>query len=62
VPAAIGITVSLVYCRYHYVTDVIAGIAWALIAYRIAVWVYPRVRARSAPHFGPDAPAAVGRA
>ena len=52
VPLAAGVTLSLVYCRYHYVIDVIAGVIWAFVAFTFARVVQPRLRARSAPHFG----------
>lgn len=52
VPVAAGILFSLVYLRYHYVVDVIAGIVWAAIAVPVAGRIWPRIRARSAPHFG----------
>jgi membrane-associated phospholipid phosphatase len=54
VPVALGITLSLVYLRYHYVVDVIAGFAWATIAYLAAGALFERLRERAAPHFGPD--------
>jgi len=50
-PAAIGITVSLVYLRYHYVVDVIAGFAWAWASVRIAGAAYRRFRDRFPFHF-----------
>jgi membrane-associated phospholipid phosphatase len=54
-PFAVGIAVSLVYCRYHYVVDVAAGFAWAAIAYPLGGWLHARLRPRCAPHFGPAA-------
>lgn len=35
IPVATGIFISLVYCRYHYVIDIIAGVAWTMICYWI---------------------------
>lgn len=50
-PVAAGITVSLVYLRYHYVIDVIAGFAWAGASVWIAHTVYHRFRDRFPFHF-----------
>jgi membrane-associated phospholipid phosphatase len=52
---AVGITVSLVYCRYHYAVDVMAGFAIAGLNYGLAKRVYARIRPRFAPHFGETA-------
>jgi membrane-associated phospholipid phosphatase len=49
---AIGTTVSLVYCRYHYAVDVAVGFAIAALNYRLAIRVYARIRPRFAAHFG----------
>jgi membrane-associated phospholipid phosphatase len=32
-PVVIGIWISLVYCRYHYVIDIIVGAAWTFVAF-----------------------------
>lgn len=32
-PIVIGIWISLVYCRYHYVIDMLVGAAWTLVAF-----------------------------
>jgi len=32
-PVIMGIMISLVYCRYHYVIDIIAGISWSVITF-----------------------------
>ncbi len=32
-PVVIGIWISLVYCRYHYVIDMIVGAAWTFVAF-----------------------------
>ena len=50
-PVAFGITVSLVYLRYHYVVDVIAGFGWAWASIRIAGTVYRRYGNRFPFHF-----------
>lgn len=49
---AIGITVSLVYCRYHYAVDVVVGFAIAALNYGLAKRVYARIRPLFAAHFG----------
>jgi membrane-associated phospholipid phosphatase len=51
IPCAIGITVSLVYLRYHYVIDVIVGFVWAIMSYQFAGKVYRSVRPALVPHF-----------
>jgi membrane-associated phospholipid phosphatase len=51
IPCAIGITVSLVYLRYHYVIDVIVGFVWAIMSYQFAGKVYRSVRPALTPHF-----------
>ena len=51
-PVAVIITVSLVYCRYHYVIDIIAGFLLAEVTYRLAERVHGRLRKKCAPHFG----------
>ena len=40
VPVALGITISLIYCRYHYVIDVVAGFAWAGASYHLGKRIY----------------------
>jgi membrane-associated phospholipid phosphatase len=52
IPCALGITISLVYLRYHYVIDVIVGFVWALASYRFATTVYHAARRKVFPHFG----------
>ncbi len=54
VPVAAGILLSLVYLRYHYVVDVVAGLVWSALAYALAAFAYPRLRALASPHFGAD--------
>jgi membrane-associated phospholipid phosphatase len=48
----LGILVSLVYLRYHYVVDVIAGLIWAAVSWYFGGWVAGRFGAVLAPHFG----------
>ena len=62
VPVAAGITLSLVYLRYHYLIDVIAGVIWAFVAFALARAIQPRLRARSAAHFGSPPAAGEGSA
>jgi membrane-associated phospholipid phosphatase len=50
---SIGILVSLLYCRYHYVVDVVAGAAVAAFAGAVGGWAYDRWRPRFAAHFQP---------
>lgn len=49
---AVGTTVSLVYCRYHYAVDVMVGFAIAGLNYGLAQSLYARIRPRFAAHFG----------
>ncbi len=41
-PVVMGIWISLVYCRYHYVSDMIAGILWTVIAFIVGGWIYEK--------------------
>jgi membrane-associated phospholipid phosphatase len=41
-PFAIGLVVATVYCRYHYVTDVIAGLALAAVTVPLGNGLYKR--------------------
>ncbi len=38
----VGIMISLVYCRYHYVIDMIVGVAWAMLCYIGGTAIYDR--------------------
>ena len=51
-PLGAGITLSLVYCRYHYVIDVAAGLIWAVACYILARRLYDSMMRRFARHFG----------
>lgn len=51
-PISIGIMISLLYCRYHYFIDMIAGATWSTCAYFIAVRLYSTFNLRCFPHFG----------
>jgi membrane-associated phospholipid phosphatase len=48
VPVTIGVCVSTVYCRYHYVVDVIAGFLLALPMPAAGRWAYERLKQRCA--------------
>ncbi len=41
-PIISGIFVSLVYCRYHYVVDIVAGVVWSVAGFVIGHWFYNR--------------------
>jgi membrane-associated phospholipid phosphatase len=51
VPLAAGITISLIYCRYHYVIDVIVGFAWAATCYPLGKFIYGIVDDKFISHF-----------
>ena len=44
-PIATGLVISTVYCRYHYVIDVIAGTAFAFLTVPIGDGIYDRILA-----------------
>jgi len=41
-PIITGIMISLVYCRYHYVIDMIAGISWSMITFVFGQQLYDK--------------------
>ncbi len=41
-PFGVGLIVSTVYCRYHYVVDVLAGLALAFASVPLGDWLYDR--------------------
>jgi membrane-associated phospholipid phosphatase len=45
-PVALCLVVSTVYCRYHYLVDVIAGAALAIVAVPVGDWIYDRALER----------------
>ncbi len=51
-PLCAGILLSLVYCRYHYVVDVVAGLAWAFTGWMVGGVIQDKVKVFFAPHFG----------
>lgn len=40
-PFTLGVTVSTVYCRYHYAIDIFAGMAFSAVGIRLADRLYP---------------------
>jgi membrane-associated phospholipid phosphatase len=52
-PISVGIFISLIYCRYHYFIDMVAGAAWSIFAYFVSTCLYSRYNPRCFPHFGP---------
>lgn len=50
-PISAGILISLIYLRYHYVIDVIAGILWMIAAYFSGSVLYKKLSSLFAPHF-----------
>jgi membrane-associated phospholipid phosphatase len=50
---SVGIGVSLVYCRYHYVVDIAGGAAIAIASGVVGPMLYDRWRPRFAAHFQP---------
>lgn len=45
-PVATLLVISTVYCRFHYVVDVLAGLALAFVAVPLGDWAYARLRKR----------------
>jgi membrane-associated phospholipid phosphatase len=43
IPIAIGIFISLIYCRYHYFIDIVGGVVWTLIAYFLTEKYYDKL-------------------
>ncbi|NUM89698.1 MAG: phosphatase PAP2 family protein, partial [Bdellovibrionales bacterium] len=50
-PLAAAILVSLVYCRYHYFIDIVAGAALSAASYLISQHLYRRYSTKFVPHF-----------
>ncbi len=42
IPLFLGILVAVVYCRFHYVVDILAGVLWTIVAVSVAGWLYDR--------------------
>ncbi|MEE9432060.1 MAG: phosphatase PAP2 family protein [Melioribacteraceae bacterium] len=49
---AIGIPISLIYCRYHYFVDMIAGLVLAVFSFWLASKIYDKISSRFVNHFG----------
>jgi membrane-associated phospholipid phosphatase len=52
IPVSVGITVSLVYLRYHYVIDVLAGFIWGGLSWTLADKIYKKNNHNFNFHFG----------
>ena len=51
IPLIIGIFVAVIYCRFHYVVDVFAGIVWTIVAVTLAGKFYDkRIKGRLLPY------------
>ena len=51
---AIGISISLIYCRYHYFIDIIAGFALAALCAWLGPLIHDKLHSRFVHHFGED--------
>jgi len=51
-PIATGLIISTVFCRFHYVVDLIAGAALAFVSVPIGDWIYDRIMRRRAAAAG----------
>lgn len=49
--SGIGILISLIYCRYHYVADIVAGVVWAYICYFAGNALFYKLKEKFLPHF-----------
>jgi len=54
VPISAGILISLVYCRYHYFIDMVAGAVWFVFAYYTSVALFKKFNPGCYPHFGKE--------
>ncbi len=51
IPFIVGILVAVIYCRFHYVVDVFAGIVWTIIAFTLAGKFYDKsIKSRLTPY------------
>ncbi len=51
IPFIMGILIAVIYCRFHYVVDVFAGIVWTVIAFTLAGKFYDRqIKGRLLPY------------
>ncbi len=53
-PIATGLIISTVFCRFHYVIDLIAGTALAFVSVPIGDWIYDRIMAGRARASAPE--------
>ena len=51
IPVTYGIFVSLIYCRYHYVIDVVIGVIWTLICFWLTEKYYFRIKQKNFSNF-----------
>lgn len=54
VPITVGILISLVYCRYHYFVDMLAGFVWFVFAYYVSMALFKKFNPKCHPHFGKE--------
>ena len=52
IPIGLLILISIIYCRYHYFIDLIAGIIWSLISYWAGYRIYYKYKKYFTFHFG----------
>ncbi len=52
IPIGLLILISIIYCRYHYFIDLIAGIIWSLISYWTGYLIYYKYKKYFTFHFG----------
>ncbi len=53
-PVITGIMISLVYCRYHYVIDMIAGISWSVFTFFAGQYLYDKfAKGKLVPFYQP---------
>ncbi len=51
IPLILGIFVAVIYCRFHYVVDVFAGIVWTIVAITVSGRLYDkRIKGRLRPY------------
>ncbi len=50
IPVAIGIFIALVYCRYHYVIDIIVGFLISITIFFLSRWLYEIIAKKTQIH------------
>jgi membrane-associated phospholipid phosphatase len=60
-PIATGLVISTVYCRFHYVIDVIAGTVLAFVTVPLGDGIYDRIMASRTPNDTGSAPRGTGK-